>query len=116
MVCRTGSSEDQNQHAIPYRCSRIEVDGRQVTIYHTAGVHEQLRYQFISTHNGKPAWSTEVFVCTFREIEHHDVVSSGILDDGFCDKHPQEGTKQASTTVEDATEAYIVEVIAESDM
>jgi len=34
----------------------------------------------------------------------------------FCDKYPQEWTKQALFTLEDATAAYMVQVIAESDM
>jgi len=46
-------------------------------------------------------------------IEHHDVVSSGIFSDKFAEKHPREWTKQALSTLEDATEAYMVEVTAE---
>jgi len=47
------------------------------------------------------------------EIEHHDVVSSGIFADEFADKHPREWKKQALITLEEATEAYMVEVTAE---
>jgi len=47
------------------------------------------------------------------EIEHHDVACSGIFADEFAEKHPSEWTKQASTTLEEATEAYMVEVTAE---
>ena len=60
-----------------------------------------------------PPWSTKAFFRSFREIKHHDVVSSGIFSDEFADKHPREWTKQSSITVEEATEAYMVEVTAE---
>ena len=50
---------------------------------------------------------------TVREIEHRDVVISGIFADEFPDKRPREWTKQASITLEEATEAYMVEVTAE---
>jgi len=56
------------------------------------------------------------FVRTVHEMEHHDVVSSGISPDEFSDTIPQEWTKQALTTLEDATEAYLVEIMAESNM
>jgi len=49
-----------------------------------------------------------------REIEHHDVVSSGIFADEFRDKGPQEWTKQALKSLEEATESYMVDVIAEA--
>ena len=51
---------------------------------------------------------------TDREIEHHDVVSSGIFAGEFHDKGPWEWTKQALKTLEEATECYMVEVLAES--
>jgi hypothetical protein len=54
-----------------------------------------------------------VFVRTVCEINHHDVVSSGIFADEFPDKRPREWTKQALITLEEATEAYMVEVTAE---
>jgi hypothetical protein len=47
-----------------------------------------------------------------RETEHHDVVSSGIFADEFPDKRPREWTKQALITLEEAMEAYMVEVTA----
>jgi len=46
-------------------------------------------------------------------MEHHDVVTSGIFADEFLDKHPHDWTKQALITLEEATEAYMVEVTAE---
>jgi len=55
-------------------------------------------------------------VCTVHEIEHHDVASSSIFADEFCEKNPWEWAKQAWSFSEDATEAYMVEVIAESNM
>jgi len=56
----------------------------------------------------------KAFVRTVREIEHHDVVSSGIFPNEFRDKGPWEWSKQASNTLEEATESYMVEEIAES--
>jgi len=53
------------------------------------------------------------FVRTVSEMEHHDVVSSGIFADEFPDNHPREWTKQALITSEEATEMYMVEVTAE---
>jgi hypothetical protein len=47
-------------------------------------------------------------------MEHHDIVSYGIIGDEFHDKHPRESTKPASITVEEAMEAIMVEVIANS--
>jgi hypothetical protein len=77
------------------------------------GVRSELHNEFITARNGKPPWSTKAYVCTVREIEHHDVVSSGISADEFPDKRPCEWTKQAVITLEEATEAYMVEVTAE---
>jgi len=59
---------------------------------------------------------TKAFVRTVREIEHDDVACYGIFADKFSDKNPRKWTKQDLTTVEDATEAYMVEVMAESYM
>jgi len=81
-------------------------------ILNTAGVQRELRDQFIATRNGKPPWLTKAFVCKVREIEHHHAVSSGIYADELSDKNPGEWTIQASTTLEDAMEVYMVEVIA----
>jgi hypothetical protein len=67
----------------------------------------------IAARNGKPPLSTTEFLRTVREIEHLNVVSSGIFADEFPDKRPREWTKQALITSEEATEAYIVEVTAE---
>jgi hypothetical protein len=53
-----------------------------------AGVHRVQRDQFIAAYNEKPPWSTKAFVFTVPNIEHHDVVSSGIVADEFPDKHP----------------------------
>jgi len=77
------------------------------------GVRKELRNEFIVAHNRKPPWSSEAFVRTVCEIEHHDVVSSGIFADEFPDTHPREWTKQALITLEEATEAYMLKVTAE---
>jgi len=54
------------------------------------------------------------FVLTVREIEHHDVVSSGIFAHEFGDNRPREWTKQAFKIFEEAMESYMVEVTANS--
>jgi hypothetical protein len=76
------------------------------------GVCRELHNEFIAAHNGKPPGSTKAFVRTVHEIEHHDVVSTGIFTDEFPDKRPCEWTKQALITLEEATEAYMVKVTA----
>jgi hypothetical protein len=49
-----------------------------------------------------------------RKIEHHDVPSSGIFPEEFRDTRPREWTKQTINTLEEATQSYLVEVVAES--
>jgi len=56
----------------------------------------------------------KAFVHTFREIEHDAVVRSGIFADKVHDKRPRGWMKKALNTLQDATEAYMVEVIADS--
>jgi len=53
------------------------------------------------------------FVRTVHQIEHHDVVSSGIFADEFPAKRPREWTKQALIMLEEGKEASMVEVTAE---
>jgi len=108
ILCETGSSKNKKRHAIRCEHSRIEVDDRQLMIERAAGVCRELRDQFLASHNRKPPWSTKAFVRTVRDIEHHDVVSSGTFADECSDKNPQMWTKQASTTLVDATEAYML--------
>jgi len=116
IVLTTRSSKKKNQQAIGCEYSGIDLDGSQLNILPAAGAHRELRDRFIAARNGKPPWSTNAFVHTVQEIEHHDVVSSGIFADEFSNKNPRERTKQALPTLEDAMEAYMVEVLAESDM
>jgi len=79
-------------------------------------VRRELCGQFLATHNRNPPWSTKAFLHTIRNFEHHDVVSSGIVAYEFSDKNPREWTKEAATTLEDATEECMIEVLTESDM
>jgi len=79
-------------------------------------VRRELCGQFLAAHNRNPRWSSKAFLHTIRDFEHHDVVSSGIVAYEFSDKNPRECTKEAATTLEDATEECMVEVPAESDM
>jgi len=109
-------SKNMKQHAIVWEYIRIEVDGHQPMIWYPAGVYRELRDQCIATRNGKPRWETKIFVWIVSEINHHDVVSSGIFADECSDKQPQERTKQAIPTLEDAPDLYLLNVIAESHM
>jgi hypothetical protein len=113
IVRKTGSRRNKKQHAVG--CEHIDIDAisGQLTVKHTAGVRRELRNEFIAARNGKPTWSTKAFVCTVREIEHHDVVSSGIFADEFPDKRPRKWKKQTVFTLEETPEAYMVEVTAE---
>jgi len=90
------------------------VNSCQLTLYHTVWVRQELHDIYIAARNGMPPWSTKAFARTVCEIEHYDDVSSRIFADEFPEKHPQELTKEASITLEKATEAHIVEVIAKS--
>jgi len=101
MVRTTHLSENKKQQAFRCEYSRIKVDNN---IEHQAGVGWELREQFIAASNGNAPRLTMAFVHAVSQIEHHDVVSSGILTDKYRDKHPHEWTKQASTTLENAAE------------
>jgi len=116
IVRKTGSSRKRTQHVIGCKCSRIEVHGRQLMIWHTDGVRRELRDQFIAACYGKPSLSTQAFALAIRKIEHHDVVSTVISANESGDKNPREWTNQPLITSQDATEAYKVEVIADSNM
>ena len=116
IVRKTGSSRNWMQHRITFIHCCIKADCNQQMIQHTAGVPTELRDQLIAACNGKPPWSTKAFAYTVRQITHHDVFSPGMFLDQFRDEHPREWTKQASTILDDATEACMVEAIAKSDM
>jgi len=111
---KTGSSKNTKQHAVGCEYIENEVNGRQFTVSCTACVCRELLDEFIGAHNGKSPWSTKAFVRIVREIEHHDVVHSGVFANKFPDMHPQQRTKQAIIDLQEATEALMVEVIAES--
>ena len=49
-----------------------------------------------------------------RDIQHHDVVCSGILVDKFLDKSLREWTKQPLVTLEEGIDSCMFEVIAAS--
>jgi len=89
-VAQTASSKNKKQRANGSESIHICVNHGQLRIYRTAGVCRELHDQCIASHNGKSAWSTKAFVRTIHEIEHHDVVSSGLFAEEFCDKSPWE--------------------------
>jgi len=113
IVRETGSRKNRTQHAVGLEYIHIEAIGGELTGYDTARVRRELRNEFSAARQGKPPSSTKAFVRIVREINHHDVVSSGIFADEYADTHPREWTKQVSITLEETTEAYIIEVTAE---
>jgi len=94
----------------------MEVVGCQLTTDYTSGVRRELPHQFTAACNRKPPWPRKAIIHAFCEIVHCDIVSSGRFADKFRDKCPQECGNQASNTIEDAPEVYMVEVITESHM
>jgi hypothetical protein len=56
----------------------------------------------------------KAFVRTVCEIKHYNVLSSWIFVDEYGDKHPLEWMNQALITLQEATEAYMFEVLSES--
>jgi len=113
IICKTGSRKNKKQHWVGCEYIHIDANGGSLTLFRTAGVRSELRNEFIAGCNRKRQCSINAFVRTVREIEHHYVVSFGSFEDELPDKHPREWTKQASITLEEAMEAYMVEVTAE---
>jgi hypothetical protein len=89
-VRKTGRSNNRQQHAIRCEYLYIDIEGSQLTIYYTARVCRELHVQYIAAWNVTPPWSTKALIRTVREIEHHNVVSSGIYVGEFRDKGPRE--------------------------
>jgi hypothetical protein len=114
IVRKTGSSENLMRHAAGGGYIHTMVNSRQLTVKYLVSVRRVLSDQCITASNGKPPWSRKAFVCRVHTMEHHDILSYGIIGDKFHDKHPRESTKPASITVEEAMEAIMVEVIANS--
>jgi len=114
IVRNTGSSTNKKQHAVGCEYIHTVVNGRHLTVYHVACVRRELHDHSMAACNRKPPCSTKAFVCTFREIKHDAVISSGNFTNEFCDKGPRQLTKQTSITSQEATEVYMVEVIATS--
>jgi hypothetical protein len=90
IVGKTGGRSNKKQHAVGCEYVHRDMISGQITVERTAGVGRELRKEFITPHNGKPPWSIKAFVRTLSEIEHHDVVSSGIFADEFPYKRPHE--------------------------
>jgi hypothetical protein len=78
--------------------------------------HRELYVKFIAARNGAPPKLRKAFVFPLCKIKQHDVVSSRILAYELCDKGPQESTKYTLNTLRQATECYIVEIIADSSI
>jgi len=92
----------------------IMVNSHQLPVQRTVGLSRELYDQSIAARYGKPTCSTMAIVPTVTKVEHHDVVSSVIFAHQFPEKHPCEWNNQALITLEEATEVYMVEVMAKS--
>jgi hypothetical protein len=110
----TTSSKNKKQLPVGCDCINIKVNGWRFIELPTAGVCRKLHNQPIATQIRKPLLLWMVFVGTLREIDRHFFFSTEIFTDEFPDKHPRELMKQALICFPEATEAYMIEVIAES--
>jgi len=94
IVHKTGSSKNKKQHPIECQYIHVEVNSRQLAIYHTAGIRSELRNQFIAARNGRHPWSIEAYFHAVCETEHHHAVSSRIFADAFLIRVPESGTNR----------------------
>jgi len=111
---KTGSSKNTKQHAIECEYNHIAGNGHQLMVWHTAGIWQEVRDQFIAACIGNSLRLTKASDLTVYEINHHDVVSAGMFRDKCHDEHPRDWTKQSFITLEEATDACMGDVIAES--
>jgi len=114
IICKTGSSRNKKQHAVGCEYNHTVVHSRQLTVKYIVGVRWEPWDQCIDAHNRNPPWSTKPSVHTVSKNEHHEVVSSRMNTNQFRDKCLRDWTKKAVITLKEATEAYMVEVIAAS--
>jgi len=114
IVQQTGSSKNKKQHTLGFEYIHMNVSGHQLTVQGKSDECIDLCEQFITTFKRKPPWSTKAFLRTVRNMLHHDVVNSGIFRGECPNKYPCEWTKDVLITLDEATEAYMVQVIAES--
>ena len=114
IICKSGLSKNMKQRAIRCDYIHIEVNSRQLTIYHTMCICGKLHNQLITACHRKPPWLTKALIPTIRKIKHHVVVSARMFADDYRDKHPRECTKHTLVTWEVAVEANMVQVVAKS--
>jgi len=91
IVRRTGSCQNTKQHAVECEFIHTVVNGRQLTVYHAAGIRRVLSDQFFTACNRNPPWLTNAYVRTVHDIEPQNVVSSGIFVYPFRDYIPESG-------------------------
>jgi hypothetical protein len=102
IVLKIGSSRNTKYPAVGCEYIHIKKNCRELTLYHTAGNCKQLRDHFIAANNRKPQWWSKAFIHIVCEIEHRDVVRTGIFVDEFLDKYPCKWMKLASMTLKEA--------------
>jgi len=114
-VSNTRNTASKMHNAI--QCDEIhdEVDIRQQSIYWTSSIQWELYDEFCSVHEWYPPWSSNALVGIVRNIKQHEVISSAMFAFEFHEQHSWELMKEALNTLEEVMEAYIVEVIAESN-
>jgi len=113
LIHKTGSSKNNKQHAIGCEYGHIAETSCQPTITCTVHICREVHDQLIAAHNRYHASSTNIVVCTVCEIKRYDDVSSGIFANEFHEKRPREWTNNDPVSLEEATEVYMVQVLAE---
>jgi hypothetical protein len=116
IVSKTGSSTNKKDNAVGCEYIHSMLNSRELTVYHSAGVRREPRDQFTAACYRKCPWSINEFICTVRDIIHHDDVSCGIIEQELRDNHPQGWSKQDIITFDEATEEYIIEGTAASHL
>ena len=109
-VRKSGQKGNRSHHAIGCKYFYI-VMLHSLPIIMIAKMRLELREQYHASRDCQAPWSKKAFIRTIREIEHHDVVCSGIFADSFPDKLPLGWSKGAVTAIEEAAELYMIEVI-----
>jgi hypothetical protein len=115
IVHKTGAKKNWENHAIGCELWNLQ-EWQSTNQLQLAAIHSELRHQFNESCKGNPLWSTKAFIRTVREIEHHDAVNAGVFADKFSDKWPREWTRASLKALEEATDEYMIEVTAISNI
>jgi hypothetical protein len=78
------------RHAVRCEYMHIKVNGRQITIHRTGGVHSEPGDESIAARHSTSPCCTKGYVHTVQEVEHHDVICSVTFLEALTDKRPCE--------------------------